>query len=137
MDRRAYSSRMLIRYALHHIPGAVFFLMLIVLLRHWIEMPSWIWWGLIALWVVKDIALFPFVWRSYDAQPLGPGHSMLGATGIAKDELAPTGYIRVGGELWRAQLLEGDSPVESGKTVCVREIRGLTLLVEPCEDKVY
>jgi len=125
---------MLIRYALYQIPGAVFFLILIVLLRHWIEIPSWIWWVVIALWVVKDIALFPFVWRSYDAQPLRPGHSMLGATGIAKDKLAPTGYIQVGGELWRAQVLEGNSPVERGKTVCIREIRGLTLLVEPCEE---
>ena len=108
-------------------------MLFVVLLRHWFEMPWWPCLGLVALWVVKDIALFPFVWRSYDAQPLGSGHSMLGAMGIVKDELAPTGYIQVGGELWRAQALEGNLPVESGKTICIREIRGLTLLVEPCE----
>jgi hypothetical protein len=33
-------------------------------------------------------------------------------------------------------VLEGNPPVEREKTVCIREIRGLTLLVEPCEDKV-
>ena len=133
MDSRAYSSRILVTYALHQIPGAVVFVLLVVMLRHWFEIPWWPCLGLIALWVVKDVALFPSVWRSYDAQRLEPGHAMLGATGIVKDRLAPVGYIRVGGELWRAQVLEANSPVESGKTVCIGEVRGLTLLVKPCD----
>jgi membrane-bound ClpP family serine protease len=46
--------------------------------------------------------------------------------------LAPeqTGYVRVGAELWRAQLCGGER-VAKGAAVRVTEVRDLTLQVEP------
>jgi len=40
----------------------------------------------------------------------------------------PTGQVRIGGEIWEARC---DAGADSGETVRVLEVRGLTLLVEP------
>jgi membrane protein implicated in regulation of membrane protease activity len=40
--------------------------------------------------------------------------------------------VRIGAELWRAELAPGSPAVESGALVRVREVRGLTLVVEAC-----
>jgi membrane-bound serine protease (ClpP class) len=55
---------------------------------------------------------------------------MIGARGIAQERLAPSGYVLVGRELWRAEMMEPGSAVEKGEAVRVREIKGLTLMVE-------
>jgi membrane protein implicated in regulation of membrane protease activity len=83
--------------------------------------------------VVKDVLLFPFVWRSYDQDRHTDANTMIGLRGIVKDRLAPSGYIEVHGELWRAEVMEGAPFVESGGDVRVKGIRGLTLIVQPNE----
>ena len=50
---------------------------------------------------------------------------------VAKDRLAPSGYVEVHGELWQAEVMEGAPPVQSGESIRVRGIRGLTLIVQP------
>jgi membrane-bound serine protease (ClpP class) len=57
---------------------------------------------------------------------IGPD-ALIGAIGIAQEELAPRGQILVRGELWFA---ESAAPVAAGQHVRVRSVRGLTLLVE-------
>ncbi len=56
---------------------------------------------------------------------------MLGAHGIARDRLAPSGSILVHGELWQAEVTEGSAPIERGEGVLVQGTRGLTLIVQP------
>ena len=56
---------------------------------------------------------------------------MTGARGIAQETLAPSGYILVRGELWRAEVMGSAPPIDKGKKVQVTGIRGLTLLVQP------
>jgi membrane-bound serine protease (ClpP class) len=56
----------------------------------------------------------------------GP-QALLGATGVAQQPLVPSGQILVHGELWQA---ESNDPVNPGDRVRVRDVRGLTLLVE-------
>jgi membrane-bound ClpP family serine protease len=80
--------------------------------------------------VLKDAILFPFVWRAYDWDRSGRADSMDGLRGRAVEPLAPSGYVRVRGELWRAEVSGGRLPVEAGQTVLIRGSRGLTLLVE-------
>jgi membrane protein implicated in regulation of membrane protease activity len=56
---------------------------------------------------------------------------MIGARGIAKERLAPAGYVRIHGELWRAVKI-GDVPaIEEGQPVRVKKMEGLTLFVLP------
>jgi len=73
--------------------------------------------------------MFPFVWRAYEAD--GRVHPMMGARGIAQERLAPSGYIRVNDELWKAEALGKDREIAKGEAVLIREIKGLTLIVEP------
>jgi membrane-bound serine protease (ClpP class) len=52
---------------------------------------------------------------------------MIGLIGVAQTDLDPTGEIRVHGELWKARA---SGRIPQGSRVRVREIEGLTLLVE-------
>ena len=85
---------------------------------------------LFALWVIKDFALYPVLRIAYEDGSPNATDSLVGALGTARERLDPSGYVRVGSELWRAELVADDTCVESGEPVRVREVRGLTLLVE-------
>jgi len=121
-----WSARTLRRYALFQIPD-ICLLILILIVAKWLDLPGWLTYGFIIFWIAKDIVMFPFVWRAYDTGP----PSMIGNTGVAEERLAPFGYIRIQGELWKAELAEGFREIEKGEPVRVRAIKGLTLIVEP------
>jgi membrane protein implicated in regulation of membrane protease activity len=127
--KKPWSYRIIIRYALLQVPALVLLIVLLVLAKHWIDLPSWFIWGLIAFWIAKDLALFPLTWRAYDQDQASHGSSMIGALGIAEEKLNPSGYVRVGGELWKAEAAGNARPIEKGEGVRIQGIRGLTLLV--------
>jgi membrane-bound serine protease (ClpP class) len=52
---------------------------------------------------------------------------MIGQIGVADSELNPSGKVTLGGELWKAESLEGDIP--AGAAVRVEGEEGLTLKV--------
>lgn len=55
--------------------------------------------------------------------------ALIGKTGVAKTDLAPSGMVQVAGELWSAQLPEGAGPLSSGQPVEVVSVEGLRLKV--------
>jgi membrane-bound ClpP family serine protease len=55
---------------------------------------------------------------------------IIGAEGVASSSLAPRGTVRVGGQLWSAEL-HGAERLDAGQTVRVLGRHGLTLDVEP------
>lgn len=61
-------------------------------------------------------------------QLMGP-QSMLGLSAVVRIPLAPVGQVEVRGELWRARMIDLMS-ADVNDQVRVREIEGLTLLVE-------
>ena len=111
-------------------PALALLILLLILVQRWVDLPAWFIYGLIVFWIAKDVILFPFTWRAYDQDRNRAVNSMVGARGITKDRLAPSGYIQVHGELWRAEVMGNALPVERGETVRVQGIRGLTLLVQ-------
>ena len=133
MDRRAWSAPIIVRYALYQLPALVVLILILVFVRRWVDLPGWLGWGLVALWVAKDVVLFPFTWRAYDrsGRQRVDLTQMVGALGIAEERLAPSGFVRVRGELWHAEVEGGGPPVERGEAVRVRDIHGLRLLVVP------
>lgn len=133
MEKREWSVQVILRYALFQIPSLALIISILILVRQWVDLPGWIFWGSIALWIAKDIILFPFVWRAYDRNRLKELHTLIGAEGIADEKLAPSGYIRVHGEFWRAEVGGDRLPVEKGERVRIQGIRGLKLIVEPFE----
>jgi len=130
MHRRAWSSRVVVRYVLLQMPALVLLILMLALVQRWVSLPAWFIWGLIALWISKDVILFPFTWRAYDRSPKGAANSMIGLQGITKNRLAPSGYVHVHGELWQAEVMENSSPIEKGESVRVYGNRGLSLLVQ-------
>lgn len=85
------------------------------------------------MWVLKDVILFPMVWRSYDSREEADDPKLINAQGVAFERLAPFGYVRVHGELWRAELMSGVLPVEKGEIVQVIGRNNLVLLVKKVE----
>jgi len=87
--------------------------------------------SLFALWILKDLVLYPFVKVAY--QPSGRGingsDAMLGALGVAQEDLDPEGYVKIGSELWGACTAK-DEPILKGTTVRVLQVRGLVVVVE-------
>jgi two-component system chemotaxis response regulator CheB len=58
--------------------------------------------------------------------------SMVGGRGEVMAALAPSGQVRVRGELWSAQL-EGGGQLEAGRLVEVTRVDGLRLTVRPAK----
>jgi membrane protein implicated in regulation of membrane protease activity len=135
MNKKKWSSRILVRYWLLQLPALALLVLILVFAQRWVDLPSWIFWGALAIWVLKDAVLYPFVWRAYDWDHAADSNPMLGARGTAKERLAPLGYVQVRGELWQAELTEGSRPVEEGEPILVEEIRGLTLIVRAAAEK--
>ena len=130
MKKPSWSGKVIVRYLLFQIPSYVLLILILILIRRWVNLHTWYLWGIIALWLVKDVILFPFVWRAYDRDRLRELQSLVGTEGIVEERLAPSGYIRVHGELWRAERRGNGLPVEKGEIVKIEKIEGLKLLVE-------
>ncbi len=127
MNKRMWSRQILLKYSLLQLPGLALLVLILLLLRHWIDVPAWAEWTIVSLAVIVDVIMYPFVWRAYDKD--NPD-SMSGSQGIAVDRLSPSGHVRIKGELWRAKIIEGGSAIEKGEVVTVRGISGLTLIVQ-------
>ena len=119
-----------LRYILLNIPGLAAVILILIIIQHWVVLPGWLFWSIIGFWVVKDALLFPFVWRAYDWERPGRSRSMIGERGIAKERLAPAGYVQVRGELWRAVIIDDGPAIEMGQSVKIVKMDGLTLFVE-------
>ena len=123
-----------LRYILLNIPVVAAVILVLIIIQNWIVLPDWLFWSIIAFWVVLDIVLFPFTWRAYDWERPGRSRSMIGERGRAKERLAPSGYVQVHGELWRAEIIHDGRPVEKGQSVKIVKMDGLTLFVELVTD---
>jgi len=134
--KRRWSTQALVKYILLQLPVIVLLAIILLVIRRWVDIPLWLIWGIVGFWAVKDIAMFPVVWRAYDQSRPGDATSIVGMQGVAKDRLAPSGYVQVRGELWRAEVMNGGSSIKKGERVRVMEIEGLTLLVQAEERKI-
>jgi membrane protein implicated in regulation of membrane protease activity len=120
------------RYILLNIPGLTAVILILIIIQYWVVLPVWLFWCVIGFWIIKDAVLFPFVWRAYDWERPGLNRSMIGERGIAKERLAPAGYVQIHGELWKAEKIGDGSPIEMGQpvTITIIKMEGLTLFVE-------
>jgi len=90
-----------------------------------VGLATWLAIGALALYVAKDLALYPALRATFRAPaPTRP----IGRRAQAVERLAPSGYVRVDGELWNARAVGGH--VTAGSAVIVRAADGFTLIVE-------
>jgi len=91
-------------------------------------------WGLILLMVaygVKEGITYRIGARALQRKPVVSLEAMVGCRGEAATPLAPNGYVRVEGELWRASSTGPN--IDEGDEIVVVEVRRLTLLVAPMQ----
>ncbi len=91
--------------------------------------PAWLAGVLLLAWVVKDIALYPALRPAYVVESKTGAEQLVGCRAQVSDRLAPQGYVRLRGELWRAELDGGVGTIESGAQVVVVGVDGLVLQV--------
>ena len=127
--------RIVLRYALFQIPDIGILALILFVVHQWVDLSLWLVIGIVSLWMVKYVIVFSFVWRAYNKPRPGDIKSLIGTEGIAEERLDPSGYIRVHGELWRAEVIGKTIPVEKGETVLIERALGLTLLVKPVQKK--
>ena len=130
MKRPDWPVQVVMRYPPFQIPGLVLLILILILVPRWVDFPLWFFWGSVFIWIVKDAVLFPFVWRAYDWSRSKGVHSLVGTEGIVEERLAPSGYIRVHGELWQAEMIREGPPIEKGEVVRIQGNRGFVLLVQ-------
>lgn len=122
----------LTRYLLFQVPGWIAVAIVMGLLHHWLGIAPWIAVAVTFLWAAKDFLLYPWFRSAYE----GPARTsaldrLVGAAGVAEEDLAPVGYARVRGELWRARVNPEDGPVRRGERIRVRGVDGALLVVDP------
>lgn len=117
------------KYVLFQLPGWLIVGTLAWAARDWVGLPNWAALTALGAWMAKDAALFPFVRVAYESHD-DRGHGMIGARARATETLDPHGFVQIGAELWRAEL-RGEGPVLAGTDVVVKDVEGLTLVVEP------
>lgn len=89
------------------------------------------WWMIGTLAAVSGavlVLLLGFTVRSYRRAPVSGRAGMIGATARVLDWSGGAGFVWVEGERWRAT---GAANLAAGQTVRVRDVEGLTLIVEP------
>ncbi len=125
-----WNRRILKRYILFQIPGLIIIVVLLIMSYHWAALPSWLMWILLGIWLVKDIFLYPYLWKVYDPDTPTENNSMVGLTGMAMERLDPEGYVEVRGEAWKAKTEGTSGIIEKGGKVKVLAEHGLTLVVK-------
>lgn len=116
-------------YLLLQVPDILLAGLILLLLHRLAGLPPWGAIGLFAVWVIKDLALY-WPLRDAFAPPRTGPESLIGARAVAQEPLAPAGFVKLGGELWRAEAVRPHPSIATGMGVVVRARRGLTLLVE-------
>jgi membrane-bound serine protease (ClpP class) len=118
-----------LKYLIFQIPGWVIVAAVLAGLWHWQFIPKWLAVLGFCGWVVKDLLLYPFLRRAYETGVETGSAALVGARGIAEEELAPNGYVRVRGELWRAIVSPPDRVVNAGTEVEIVKADGMRVFV--------
>ena len=125
MKRRPQRRWSFAQYLAWQAPGWLIAAVVLLWLREAVGLATWLVVLALVLYIGKDVVLYPAM-RAVFRAPAPP--VPIGRRAEAVDRLAPCGYVRVDGELWKARALGGD--VAPGGTVIVRDAEGLTLIVE-------
>jgi len=124
-------SRTITRYTLFQIPDLILLSLGLAAAVRWWNLPVLVAYALVALWVVKDVIMYPIVRVAYESGGSSGVEGMHGALGVVTQPLVPAGYVKLGSERWKAELVPGSGTVSVGSAIRVVEVRGLTLVVEP------
>lgn len=123
--------RTVARYTLFQIPDLILLSLGLAAAVRWWSLPVLAAYGLVAAWIAKDVILYPILRVAYEAGGSSGVDGIHGALGVVTQPLVPSGYVRLGSELWKAELVCGSGTAPVGSEIRVVDSRGLTLIVEP------
>jgi membrane protein implicated in regulation of membrane protease activity len=86
---------------------------------------NWVVVGIGAMWEIAETVLI-VRWSQRRRSVVGT-EALVGRVGVVAGDCMPEGQVRVAGELWRARCAGGAA---AGDEVVIREVDGLTLVVE-------
>lgn len=117
------------KYWLFQIPGWIVAILVLWVLRVWAKLSLEVAIGLFVLWVIKDLLFYPLLRIAYQPGPGTVVDALVGLKGVTRENLDPSGYILVRGELWRARIEPENPPLAAGSPVRVLRAEGMTLVV--------
>ena len=123
------------RYTAFQVPGWILASVGGWWIHRTLDIPLWVASGVLVVWVIKDYALYPFLRFAYEPNHLLPIERLIGELGTTVRPLAPNGYVRVRGELWRATAEVQDELVGEGDEIEVTRVDGMTLVVKSTVDR--
>ncbi len=124
-------SRTITRYTLFQIPDLILLSLGLAAAVRWWDLSVLAAYGLVALWIAKDVILYPILRVAYESDSSSGVDGIDGALGVVTQPLVPSGYVRLGSELWKAESVCDSGTISVGSAIRVVEMRGLTLIVEP------
>ena len=80
-------------------------------------------------WMLKDWILYPWLKSAYEVSHRTGSKARIGCKGVAESQLAPEGFVRVRGELWRAVATPGDLNISTGIKVEIVDADGMKIFV--------
>ncbi len=83
---------------------------------------------IIALLIIKDIAIVPSFGRILRKKAEVGIEALIGKEAVVVEDLTPEGIVKIGNEYWRAECISGKA--KAGEKVKVVGAKGLKLLVE-------
>ena len=116
-------------YLVLQVPDIILAAAILWALHRWAGLPARWSVALFVLWVLKDLAMYAVLRRTFMPPATGP-ESLVGTRAVTQEALAPSGYVRVGSELWLAETAHPHEVIAPDTPVVVRAFRGLTLLVD-------
>lgn len=138
MERREkrFTLQIVVKYTLFQLPELALFVTALIVAGHWMTIPDWFFWGFMIFLIVKDIAIFPFVWRAYDSRDAKRLHQLIGKKGVVVEPLHPQGVVRVNGELWKAEVSGKASGINKDESIRVEDVKGFYLMVDKTDPRV-
>ena len=118
----------LVRYVLFQVPGIVVLGAILYVLVDFFDLEYRLAGAVLLVWIIKDALLYPIVRRAYETTHDSAHSRLVGRRAEVVEPLSPDGYVRIGGELWRARTKQ--APIKRGESVVVESAAGLWLEVE-------
>ena len=103
-----------VKYLLLETPGWVLAALVALLLYERVGLSAPLIVTLLAVWVAKDLALYPLLKDALSGDAGSEADKLLGQGGVVETTLDPVGIVRLGPELWRAQSSDQGSRSRSG-----------------------
>ncbi|MGH7769191.1 MAG: NfeD family protein [Candidatus Binatia bacterium] len=120
-----------VRYLLFQVPQWLLLALCLWLAVRNAAVPRWWAAAIFFVWMLKDIAMYPLTRSAYEKDAKTGREVLVGHEGIAYEEIAQRGYVKIHGEFWKAQAKNNDRPIPKGSTVKVTAAREGILIVEP------